>query len=111
MVVAQTVHCDSRDMSFEMESVCFPNTTPNMDCCILVVHVIDMAILNNLECLCGLKDERPFFDNGLSLQDMADFYSSSTCHGQNLRNAQIVVDACEGSFLSFFGSNLNFFSV
>uniref|UniRef100_A0A0E0GR65 Uncharacterized protein n=1 Tax=Oryza nivara TaxID=4536 RepID=A0A0E0GR65_ORYNI len=48
-------------------SVCFPNTTPIMDCCIFVIHVIDMAILNNLECLCGLKDERAFFDNGLSL--------------------------------------------
>lgn len=97
VVLAQTVICDSSDMSYQMESVCFPNTTPIMDCCIFVIHVIDMAILNNLECLCGLKDERAFFDNGLSLQDMVDFYSSSTCQGQNLRNAQIVVDACEGT--------------
>ncbi|BAS85536.1 Os03g0654200 [Oryza sativa Japonica Group] len=84
------------DMSFEMENACFPNTMPSIDCCIFAVHVIDMAILNDLECLCGLKDERSFFDNGLSLQDMADFYSSSICQGQDLINAQVVVDACEG---------------
>uniref|UniRef100_A0A0E0D434 Bifunctional inhibitor/plant lipid transfer protein/seed storage helical domain-containing protein n=1 Tax=Oryza meridionalis TaxID=40149 RepID=A0A0E0D434_9ORYZ len=84
VVVVQTVLCDSMDMSFEMENACFPNTTPSIDCCIFAVH-----------CLCGLKDERSFFDNGLSLQDMADFYSSSICQGQDLINAQVVVDACE----------------
>lgn len=102
VVVAQTVLCDSMDMSFEMENACFPNTMPSIDCCIFAVHVIDMAILNDLECLCGLKDERSFFDNGLSLQDMADFYSSSICQGQDLINAQVVVDACEGTHVKLF---------
>uniref|UniRef100_A0A0D3FLY0 Uncharacterized protein n=1 Tax=Oryza barthii TaxID=65489 RepID=A0A0D3FLY0_9ORYZ len=37
------------------------------------------------------------YGGGGSASELNDIYdSTSTCQGQNLRNAQIVVDACEG---------------